>query len=151
MIGVRFFSFLSAAFFICLIFVLLSPATALDFEDESDGEVSAQVSISGLIMNQARSVPGNEFYRIFSSYWYPPEIEKEYNIFIRDRVHPHLGTWAIIVVNDLVVHRVRLNNRNWEIEQVAKSAIDVVERYVVINFSNRAMQRFDQDLVGDGL
>lgn len=139
---------------LALVFLLLCSAAelnALDIGDENALDKSGELSLFGLVLNQTRSVPGNEFYRLFSSYWYAPQVRDEYNIFITDKVHPHLGTWVIVHVNDSVAYRTRLNTRSWEIDELAKVAIGVVNRYVKSRFGNQAYEYMDEDLAGDGL
>lgn len=107
--------------------------------------------VYGLVVHQARSRLGNDFFQYFSSYWQPLPGTDGYNIFISDKVHPRFGTWVFIAVNDVIIHRARLETRLWEIEQAARKSIDFVTRYIIAEYGNKKNKVLEDDLVGDGL
>ena len=136
---------------LCFLFVLSDPGMCLEGDTGKLPERDSDFGLYGLVMHQAKSPLGNEFFQYFSSYWQAPQGIEGYNIFISDKVHPRFGTWIFIAVNDATVFRERLNNRLWEIDNAAKKAITQVDRYIHDNYGDQKMRLDEEDIAGDGL
>ena len=107
-------------------------------------------SLNGVILNQAKTRLGYDFYHFFSSSWESPETTEFYTIVLYEQASPKFGSLVDIKVNDQLVERIHLNRRSKTIEDVAKKATRRVSRYVAARFSGQSGQQNSVDLSGSG-
>lgn len=124
--------------------LLLAQTNQTDHSDPSDLE------IDGLIVSEAISKIGNDFYEIFYSKWTPPPAAKNYTITISEKPFPRLGNLIVITVNDTKVFERFVQPRYELIVETAEIAIKYTARYL-INYEKTQRDLGGDDLSGSGI
>lgn len=87
--------------------------------------------MSGLLIDQTRTLFGREFFRHFSTAWGEPQTDFQYNLVVREIPDARWGSMIIIDVNGREVYRKRLAPRSGDVEQEVEKALPRVRRNFV--------------------
>jgi len=125
--------------------ILLSASLLLAQTYESDNSDPSDLEIDGLIVSEAISKIGNEFYEIYYSKWTAPPNAKNFTITISEKPFPRLGNLILIKVNDTKVFERFVQPRYELIVESVDQAIQYTANYL-INY-----EKIQRDLGGDDL
>lgn len=89
------------------------------------------LEITGLVLDQAISGMGHEFFEYFTENWTLPG--GSYIIEVRERPDPLLGSTITVFVNDIPVFQNIISMRSTQIEEKALLARDTVSSYLFKN------------------
>jgi hypothetical protein len=121
--------FFSGVFVLC--FLAFSQAQAQQATDEGLG-------ITGLVLNETKTKPGNEFFEFYSIYW--KQVDGiSYTVHITEQPGRGRGSFIKVLVDDTPVFFENLNPRTEVIEDAAKRASDVT-RFVLLRRLNTSKE-----------
>lgn len=96
----------------------------------STEESATEVSFGGFVMNETRSVIGDDFYDAFYSQWEAPDEASHFTVRIEEQPVPRFGTRVIVRVEETEVFQSYLKPRTREIEQAAREAVSRAGLYL---------------------
>jgi len=119
---------------------------------KEEGKIYSDLEITGLIIDETRSKIGRDFYDAFYANWnIQTPINKYYSILIEEKPARGSVSQIIVQVNDNEVMRHFVQFRTSEIEDMAKSAVYRVQRYLAKENEVRNRLREESDQMGSGI
>ncbi len=117
--------------------LLLGLVLTSSAQERAKEELGGDIELRGLVVDEARTQWGREFYHDFCLSWEASkgeELEKirfYYQILIEEFTSPQWGSLMQIKVNDVIVYQRFLTPRPEAIEDAATRAVLVVQKYVL--------------------
>jgi curli production assembly/transport component CsgE len=109
----------------------------------------SRIEVDGLILNQAKTRTGHEFFRQFAAQWEPPSDADEFNIVIIENATPQWGSIIQIKVNEAVVFLSLAKPGDAAIKELAGKAVERVGQYLTVYV--RDLEKYkDDDLATSG-
>ncbi len=99
-----------------------SEANRREATTASTDERVSEVSLGGFVMNETRSVIGDDFYAAFYRHWEAPDETSHFTVRVEEQPVPRFGTRVIVRVEDTEVFQSYLKPRTREIERAAQEA-----------------------------
>jgi len=88
------------------------------------------LEIDGIVMDETMSKSGREFYELFFANWVKPNGYTNYYIKIKERPFQFNNTLIEVYLKEQLLYQQMLKRRFDEVEQMAKSAIGVVQSQI---------------------
>ncbi len=111
---------------------------------------SVDIEIDGLIIDQTQTKIGRDFYDYFYANWEAPLFIKNYNIYVKERPLPKMGSWIFIEAHEQQVFRQVLRPRAADIEESAKKAAEYVHNFL-LKYEEMKKELGNDDMQGDGI
>ncbi len=111
---------------------------------------SVDIEIDGLIIDQTQTKIGRDFYDYFYANWEAPLFVKNYNIYVKERPLPKMGSWIFIEAHEQQVFRQVLRPRAADIEESAKKAAEYVHNFL-LKYEEMKKELGNDDMQGDGI
>jgi curli production assembly/transport component CsgE len=109
-----------------------------------------EIEIDGLLVNDTKTKPGQEFYNLFYDAWEAPAAAKNYSITISEKPFRLTSTMIVVSINDNVVYQEVLQPRLDIIEAQTEEAISTTQNYLA-NYEEITKQLNGEDLSGSGI
>ncbi|MBJ6749915.1 CsgE family curli-type amyloid fiber assembly protein [Geomonas anaerohicana] len=110
---------------------------------------TADIEIDGLIINQTKSKPGQDFVCVFSSLWETGATG--YNIVMDEQYDVRAGSWLTIEINGELVYKTLLKPNAAETENLASEAVAYCEDFLQARSEANENLEQEKDLRGDGI
>ncbi len=131
-------------FIYLFVFVIVFLPPSFGYCQDSD------IEIDGLIIDQTQTKIGRDFYDYFYAKWEAPLFIKNYNIYVKERPLPKMGSWIFIEAHEQQVFRQVLRPRAADIEESAKKAAEYVHNFL-LKYEEMKKELGNDDMQGDGI
>jgi curli production assembly/transport component CsgE len=112
--------------------------------------VSSEMEVDGLVMDETMTKVGRDFYDMFFSVWVAPQKAKNFTIIIKEMVLPGLATQITVFVNETEVFKQKVQPRYEVLEQMSQYANQMAMQYLN-NYEKMNAQLEDEDQQGTGM
>ena len=124
-------------------------AQAQDLQTASTGEATV-AEINGLVVDEAITKVGRDFYEVFYRQWEPPASEMSYTILIKELPLPGRGSQVMVYLNETELFSQPVQPRYDVIEETAEYAAGVARSYVM-HYESISQQLGTEDQRGSGI
>lgn len=104
---------------------------------EEERNQYANLSLSGLVLDETMSKMGRNFYDVFYQQWKKPKGAQNATITIQEQPIPSRGTMVIVEIDNEPVFKHRLEPRYYKTEEAAKYAVQICQQRVLYQASLR--------------